>query len=289
MTSVIIPSPASTRFCMPSGSRGPTVVPIAVPTSTVPTLMRVPTMGGGENGRRCRAPTSCSSPSAAPPGCARPTPSWPRRCGAPGAAVAVAAAQPPREWRTYALLELAWARAARRGAAAAIREHRPRRGALLEHHGGTARPGPRRDPLRRPGGGQPAGPPRDLAAPARAPPLRRRAAARAVERGRSGRGAATARRGGGRAGAGRAERPAGGRARHRRRHVRRQPATRRASTACSPRGRPRRARTRRSSSPGSTPAPGGARSTGGRRCACASPACSRRTSTAHCCAARASS
>jgi glycosyltransferase involved in cell wall biosynthesis len=43
-----------------------------------------------------------------------------------GARVEVAAARPPREWRTYALLELAWARAARGAAAAAIEAHRPR-------------------------------------------------------------------------------------------------------------------------------------------------------------------
>ena len=43
-----------------------------------------------------------------------------------GAEVVEAAAERPREWRTYALLELAWARAARAAAAAAIHEHHPR-------------------------------------------------------------------------------------------------------------------------------------------------------------------
>jgi len=43
-----------------------------------------------------------------------------------GAEVVEAAAERPREWRTYALLELAWARAARAAARAAIDEHRPR-------------------------------------------------------------------------------------------------------------------------------------------------------------------
>ena len=43
-----------------------------------------------------------------------------------GAEVVVAAAERPREWRTYALLELAWARAARAAASDAIHEHRPR-------------------------------------------------------------------------------------------------------------------------------------------------------------------
>ena len=43
-----------------------------------------------------------------------------------GAEVVEALAQRPREWRTYALLELAWARAARTAAIEAIDEHRPR-------------------------------------------------------------------------------------------------------------------------------------------------------------------
>jgi len=43
-----------------------------------------------------------------------------------GASVVVAAAERPREWRTYALIELAWALAARSAARAAIEEHRPR-------------------------------------------------------------------------------------------------------------------------------------------------------------------
>ena len=44
--------------------------------------------------------------------------SWRRRCARAGAEVVAAAAERPREWRTYALLELAWARAARAAAAA---------------------------------------------------------------------------------------------------------------------------------------------------------------------------
>ena len=43
-----------------------------------------------------------------------------------GAEVVIAAVERPREWRTYGLLELAWARAARAAAAAALHEHRPR-------------------------------------------------------------------------------------------------------------------------------------------------------------------
>ena len=43
-----------------------------------------------------------------------------------GAEVVEAAAARPREWRTYALIELAWARAARAAAKEAIAEHQPR-------------------------------------------------------------------------------------------------------------------------------------------------------------------
>ncbi|HYH89625.1 MAG TPA: glycosyltransferase [Solirubrobacteraceae bacterium] len=43
-----------------------------------------------------------------------------------GAEVVEAQAARPREWRTYALIELAWARAARAAAREAIDEHRPR-------------------------------------------------------------------------------------------------------------------------------------------------------------------
>jgi hypothetical protein len=48
-----------------------------------------------------------------------------------GAEVAVAPAQPPREVRTFALTDLAWARAARAAAIAGIAEHAPR--AILYH------------------------------------------------------------------------------------------------------------------------------------------------------------
>ncbi len=43
-----------------------------------------------------------------------------------GAHAVLTAAARPREWRTYALIELAWAMAARSAARAAIEEHRPR-------------------------------------------------------------------------------------------------------------------------------------------------------------------
>src|SRR4051794_18590843 len=43
-----------------------------------------------------------------------------------GAQVAVVRAERVREWRTFALIELAWARSARRAALAGLQEHRPR-------------------------------------------------------------------------------------------------------------------------------------------------------------------
>src|SRR5215207_993696 len=49
-----MPRPASTRCWIRSGRRGPTAVPIAVPASTVPTLMSVPTIAAVQDGRRRR-------------------------------------------------------------------------------------------------------------------------------------------------------------------------------------------------------------------------------------------
>jgi len=63
-----------------------------------------------------------------------------------GADVVVAAAERPREWRTYALLELAWARAARAAAAEAIHEHAPR--AVLYSSTTAALLGPRPGAIR---------------------------------------------------------------------------------------------------------------------------------------------
>ncbi len=51
--------------------------------------------------------------------------------GRAGATVEVVTASPPREWRTFALTDLAWARAARAAAKAGIAEHAPR--AILYH------------------------------------------------------------------------------------------------------------------------------------------------------------
>jgi hypothetical protein len=63
-----------------------------------------------------------------------------------GAEVVVAAAERPREWPTYALIELAWARAARAATAAAIHEHHPR--AVLYSTTTAALLGPRQGAIR---------------------------------------------------------------------------------------------------------------------------------------------
>src|SRR5215213_9385477 len=55
-----------------------------------------------------------------------------------GAEVAEVEAERVREWRTYALIELAWARSARTAARAGIAEHRPR-AALLAPRPGAIR------------------------------------------------------------------------------------------------------------------------------------------------------
>jgi hypothetical protein len=63
-----------------------------------------------------------------------------------GAEVVVAAAERPREWRTYALIELAWARAARAAAVAAMHEDHPR--AVLYSSTTAALLGPRPGAIR---------------------------------------------------------------------------------------------------------------------------------------------
>ena len=155
--------------------------------------------------RSWRGPTSSSSRSAAPPGCARPTtrsPASMRR------ARRVGGGRPRR-------------RSAR---AADVRADRPRLGGAGAAGGGrgaarragrarsSTRPRPRRCCGRSrgairfdaPAAGNRPGPPRGLAAAGRAAPLRRRAAAAAVERGRARGGAVAARARARRAGAGRA-------------------------------------------------------------------------------------
>ena len=79
-----------------------------------------------------------------------------------------------------------------RGGAGRDRGAPPARRPLLVDHRRAARACAGRDPLRRPGGRQPARPPRALAAAGRAAAAGCRAAAGAVERGRAGRGAAPA-------------------------------------------------------------------------------------------------
>ena len=282
-----MPRPASTRCWTRSGSRGPTAVPIAVPASTVPTLMSVPTIAAVQDGRprdnaRSMAGTDVlSSRSAAPPDCARPT-TRSRRAAA-RRRVGRARARARRASRARSRSPTSPGRC-RRGARPRARRCATRgraRSSTRRTHRGAAVARAGRDPLRRAGGRQPAGPPRDLAAPARAPPLRRRAAAAcrwsegALAEAPAPHGPALVR-----ADARSSDRDAPARARHRGDHLRRQPRARRASTACWPRGARPGARARRSSSPGSRAAT---------RTASATPAWSRRPSTARCCAARASS
>src|SRR5919199_949457 len=50
ITSVVSPSPASTRCCRRTGSRAPTSQPTSVPASTVATLMSVPVTRGPQSG-----------------------------------------------------------------------------------------------------------------------------------------------------------------------------------------------------------------------------------------------
>ena len=127
MTSVTSPRPASTRCCSAwrqapadAASRS------AVPASTVATLMSVPVTGARGcqvDGPRRRPPRLARLDGRA---CAPPTRSWPASLRRAGATVAVVAARPPREVRTFALTDLAWARAARAAALAGIAEHEPR-------------------------------------------------------------------------------------------------------------------------------------------------------------------
>jgi hypothetical protein len=77
-----------------------------------------------------------------------------------GRTVVVAAAERPREWRTYAAIELAWALAARSAARAAIDEHRPRAVMYFRRQPRLCWREAGGDPLRRPRRRQPPGPPR---------------------------------------------------------------------------------------------------------------------------------
>ena len=196
---------------------------MTVPTSTVATLISVPVIAARTiRCPRWREPMSCSSPSAAPPDCARPTPSSPARCAARARRWPRRGRAGSREWRTFALIELAWAVSARRGRGGRDRRPRAAGGAVLLDHRGAARAGAGAIRFDAPAAGNRPGRHGALAAPRRAPPARGRAAARAVERGRARRGAPAARSRRRRPGAGAAVRPAGG-PRPRGGHLRRQP------------------------------------------------------------------
>ena len=120
----------------------------------------------------------------------------------------------PREVRTFALTDLVLgARRARGGASAGIARARAARRRLLDDDRRAAVAAARRDPLRRARRRQPSGPPRRLAAPARAPPPARGAAARARAPGALAEAPGAARGRGRRPGPGRALRPAGARPR----------------------------------------------------------------------------
>src|SRR5918999_6591675 len=123
-----MPRPASTRCWIRSGSRGPTAVPIAVPASTVPTLMSVPTIAAVQDGRRDKAAFMarpdvllvCLGGTAGLRAADDPLAASMRRAGAD---VAVARVVRAREPRTFALTDLAWAVPARRSGG----RRRPRR------------------------------------------------------------------------------------------------------------------------------------------------------------------
>ena len=127
----------------------------------------------GCHGRReCRAHgaarTSSSSRSARRPGCAPRTPSCAARSTGPGRASAVAAAAPQRDVRTFALTDLVWARAARGGRPRAIAEHDPRAIVYSTITAALLWPAPGAIRFDAPAAANRPGPPRDLAAPARA-------------------------------------------------------------------------------------------------------------------------
>ena len=147
-----------------------------------------------------------------------------------------------------------WARAARAAAARGHRRPRSARDRLLDDDRRAALAAAGRDPLRRARRGDAPGPPRLLAAPARAPPAARGAAAGRDLAGHARRDAASRTRPS--LVVPIAVEPSGLGAPWAQRDIARSPTppirTRRASTACSRRGRRRGARARRSSSPAST-------------------------------------
>ena len=139
-----------------------------------------------------------------------------------GARVEVATTVRPPELRTYAALELAWALNARRAAILGIREHHPH--AVLYSSTTAALLGPVPGAIRfdAPAAGNRPGRHGIWQRPVEARRMQGRAAARAVERGRPGRGADAARGRRDRPVPGRCERPARAQG-HRRHHLRREP------------------------------------------------------------------
>ena len=198
----------------------------------------------------------------------------------------IAPAAPPREVRTLALTDLAWARAARAAARRGLAE--PRAARAIVYSTTTAAllwPRPGRDPLRRAGGGNRPGRhglwqrPLERRRLAQAPLLLPLSAGALDE-------PVAARRCRGRAGR-RSSRPSRRSAASATSRPSPTPPTRRrrASTACSPHGPPARAATARSWSwPGSTPSEPRRRAS-----RCGRPRSDRRRTSARCCAARGSS
>src|SRR4051812_35019622 len=132
MTSVVSPSPASTRCCRRAGRRAPRSQPTSVPPSTVATLMNVPVTSGpqhgtgGDNATRM-APAdvlivSLGSTAGLRAADAELYASLVRA----GADVAAVTARPQRDVRTLMLTDLVWARAAGAATRAGLRAHRPR-------------------------------------------------------------------------------------------------------------------------------------------------------------------
>src|SRR3954470_9606750 len=174
-TATTRPRPNSTRCCSASGRRCPSRVPMRVPRSTLPTLMNVPVMRQWQDGAAMDILLVSLGSTA---GLRRADDALVGALERAGASVAVARAAAPGERRTFALTDLAWARAARRAAQEALEGTQPR--AILYSSMGAALLWPRGggDPLRRADDRQPARPPRRLAAAGRAQAPGRRLAAR---------------------------------------------------------------------------------------------------------------
>src|SRR3954452_8368697 len=126
MTSVTSPRPASTRSCRRSSRRVPAPRPMSVPARTAPTLIRVPVIAVEET----RSPVTSADvlivSLSGTSGLREADEELAASLRRAGATVAVVRAERVREWRTFALIELAWALSARRAARQGIAEHAPR-------------------------------------------------------------------------------------------------------------------------------------------------------------------